>query len=361
MPITANCTGCGSAIKAPDNAAGKKVKCPKCATVMVLPAAAVGEAIQATPRPAAPPPAPPRAAPPPTPAAPPPIQQSVRAAREDSDEDERHDDRDDRDDREDLDDRDIRRRGSRVGGEGGTNGLAIAGMVLGIVGFAVVFIPCIGWLLAIILGIVGATLSGIGLASAGKLGSGKGMAIAGLVLSIIAIIWVPIWIFIIVGSTVTAANQAIQQAAKNNQIIFQDKGIVIKPGMPIQPGAVQGPPAPATGKVTLAMGRGEVQGNLQPNDPRDRSRPASVCKVFTIDMVAGKTYQIDMTKAAQGLDPYLRLEDAAGNNLADDDDGGGGNLNARLLFVCAQTGEHRIVATTFLGGTGNFTLQVSEK
>ena len=77
-------------------------------------------------------------------------------------------------------------------------------------------------------------------------------------------------------------------------------------------------------------------------------------------MVAGKTYQIDMTKANGGLDPYLRLEDSAGKNVAQDDDSGG-NLNARIMFNCTQTGEYRIVATTFVGGTGNFTLQVSEK
>src|SRR5207253_10594316 len=57
------------------------------------------------------------------------------------------------------------RRTADVSGGAG-NGLAIAGMVLGIIGFVAVFIPCIGWVLAIALGIVGATLSGIGLGTA---------------------------------------------------------------------------------------------------------------------------------------------------------------------------------------------------
>ncbi|MCI0682968.1 MAG: hypothetical protein L0Y71_12770 [Gemmataceae bacterium] len=360
MPITVSCPSCGGTIKAPENLAGRKVKCPKCTAVMMLPAAAGGiEAIQATPPAPAAPPAMPSA----SPAPPPPRQSSRRADREDRDDwDDDRPSRADRDggryddDRDDDRDDDVARvRASR----GGTNGLAIAGMVLGIVGFLTVFIPCVGWVLAIILGIVGATLSGIGLGTASKYGSGKGMAIAGLVLSILAIIWVPIWIFIIVGSTVNAVNQAIQQAKNQRPFVIQDKAFV--PNFP-QPGAQpQGPPTPAIGKVELANGQATVQGNLGPNDPKDRSRLLSACKVYTIAMVAGKTYQIDMLRTPGGLDPYLRLEDAEGKNLTENDDGGD-NLNARIQFMCTQAGEYRIVATTFGGGRfGNFTLQVNER
>lgn len=342
MPIAVSCPSCGGAIKVPDHLAGKKVKCPKCADIITVHGAETGSAAIQTP----PPPLPPESA------APPPRQRSARPRQDDAAD--RYDD--DRDDDRRYDDErydDVERvRASH----GGNNGLAIAGMILGIVGFLVVFIPCVGWLLAIVLGIVGATLSGIGLGTAGKYGGGKGMAIAGLVLSILAIIWVPVWIFIIVGSTVNAFNQAVQQAAQNNpQVIMQDKGFVIQPG-----GAPQGPPTPATGKLTLNNGQATQQDNLAANDPRDRSRPASVCKVFTIDMVAGKTYQIDMIRGNDAFDPYLRLEDPAGTQVAFDDDGGN-DRNARLRFTCPADGEYRIVATTFLGGMGNFTLQVSEQ
>lgn len=43
MSISLKCSGCGSALKVPDAFAGKKVKCPKCAGVIVVPAAAEEE------------------------------------------------------------------------------------------------------------------------------------------------------------------------------------------------------------------------------------------------------------------------------------------------------------------------------
>lgn len=358
MPITVNCPNCGGAMRVPDNLAGKKVKCPKCANIMALPTATEdAAAIQATaPAPAVPPPL--------AETSPPPRERPARDRRE-RDRDERGDERDDRygRDRNDRDRDDDRYDDERYddvarvrADRGGNNGMAIAGMVLGIVGFVVAFVPCIGWVLALIMGIVGATLSGIGLASANKLGSGKGMAIAGLVLSILAIIWVPIWFFIVLGTTVNAANQAaiqFEQAVKNDPQ-FQK-------GFPFQPNvAPQGPPTPATGKLTLNNGQASQQSNLAENDPRDRVRAQSACKVFTITMTAGKTYQIDMIRTVnENWDPYLRLEDPAGTQVAFNDDGAG-NLNSRITFACPADGEYRIVATS-LWGTGNFTLQVSEK
>ena len=38
MPIATACPGCKSRLNAPDAAAGKRVKCPKCATVIEVPA-----------------------------------------------------------------------------------------------------------------------------------------------------------------------------------------------------------------------------------------------------------------------------------------------------------------------------------
>jgi hypothetical protein len=203
-------------------------------------------------------------------------------------------------------------------------------------------------LLAIIMGIVGAVLSGVGLSAAGRLQSGKGMAIAGLVLSILAVIWGPVWFFIYFYAATRTLQQAVQQAAANPKA-FQ-----------FQVNNPQGPPTPATGKVTLANGQATLQGNLAPNDPKDRVQVLSACKVYTIAMAAGKTYQIDLIRSDNGIDPFLRLEDAAGTNLAQDDDSGG-NLNSRIIFPCTQAGEYRIIATSLIGGTGNFTLQVSEK
>jgi hypothetical protein len=46
MPIQVLCTGCQARLKAPDTAAGKKTRCPKCQTVVSVPAAA-GELVAA--------------------------------------------------------------------------------------------------------------------------------------------------------------------------------------------------------------------------------------------------------------------------------------------------------------------------
>jgi hypothetical protein len=50
MPISFPCSECGTTIKAPDQHAGKKCKCPKCAVVNLVPAAEEDDAVLETPR-----------------------------------------------------------------------------------------------------------------------------------------------------------------------------------------------------------------------------------------------------------------------------------------------------------------------
>jgi hypothetical protein len=65
------------------------------------------------------------------------------------------------------------------------NGMAVAGLVLGIIGLVLCWFPFVGWLLAL-LGII---FGGLGMGKANKLeGRGKGMAIAGLALGIVALL-----------------------------------------------------------------------------------------------------------------------------------------------------------------------------
>ncbi len=65
-------------------------------------------------------------------------------------------------------------------------GLGIAGLVLGIVAAVVAFVPCLG-MYAIIPGVIGLILSIVSIIQANKAGAAKGMAIAGLVCSLIGI------------------------------------------------------------------------------------------------------------------------------------------------------------------------------
>jgi len=78
------------------------------------------------------------------------------------------------------------------------------------------------------------------------------------------------------------------------------------------------------GAIALQAGKGQAQAKLTMGDPADRVQRRSRCKVFKLNMVAGRTYQTDMIKqpSAGGMhiDPFLRLEDSDGNQLMMDDD-----------------------------------------
>ncbi|NOQ26916.1 MAG: hypothetical protein GQ564_16265 [Bacteroidales bacterium] len=65
-----------------------------------------------------------------------------------------------------------------------SQGLGIAGFVLGILALIISFIPCIG-ILALVPGILAVTLSAIGYLQATKLNTSKGIIIAALIISIL--------------------------------------------------------------------------------------------------------------------------------------------------------------------------------
>lgn len=64
------------------------------------------------------------------------------------------------------------------------NGLAVAGMVLGILGLVLCWLAIVGWILAL-LGII---LGAVGLSKSTKVGSGQGMGIAGLVCGVLGVV-----------------------------------------------------------------------------------------------------------------------------------------------------------------------------
>lgn len=91
------------------------------------------------------------------------------------------------------------------------NGLAVAGLVLGILGVLFGFIPFVGVFMAILLGALGAIFGAVGLSrSKQPYRGGRGMAIAGLVLGIIAIILGFLQGFVI-GAAVDDLNQDLDQ------------------------------------------------------------------------------------------------------------------------------------------------------
>jgi hypothetical protein len=98
----------------------------------------------------------------------------------------------------------------------------------------------------------------------------------------------------------------------------------------------------------------DFDGTLTKEDANDRVRNRP-CKIHTVKFAKDKAYVIDLI--SKDFDSYLRLEDADGKQLAQDDDSGG-FPNARIRFVAPADGEYRIIATTFGGGAGNYTLKI---
>lgn len=75
-------------------------------------------------------------------------------------------------------------------------GLGIAGLIVGIVALLFSFIPCLGmW--AIVPAIVGLIMSAISMKQAGAAGAPKGMAIGGLICSILGLLIALYWIYLL--------------------------------------------------------------------------------------------------------------------------------------------------------------------
>jgi tetratricopeptide (TPR) repeat protein len=120
----------------------------------------------------------------------------------------------------------------------------------------------------------------------------------------------------------------------------------------------------------LKDGKLAIEGELGKHDLRDSVRQKS-CKIYAVKLAAGKAYWIDMIRKTEDLDPYLRLENAWGWQLAQDDDSGyedewgKGKLkrNARIKFKSPREGVYLIFATAYaeLEAVGPFLLKIQEK
>jgi predicted Zn finger-like uncharacterized protein len=318
MPINVSCPSCNTTLRAQDTAAGRKVKCPKCGTPFDVPNVAP---VQAT--------------------APAPVSRQAPPPEEDY---------------EDYEDEAPRRRRSE-GAQSDTTaqlGLGIAALSVGAVGLVFSFIPCLGWIIAVPAGTIGLILGVVGLiVGLSRDKQGLAFPIAGASVSFVAIVVALAWWLLVVRAANTTVQQAQQfqadfvKAAKEMQ--DQAKQNFKNPGFP---------PVGAGGAVIL-----NVNEQLTVTDPFDRVRLQSRAKTYMVNLTAGKTYQIDMTSNV--IDPYLRLENPGGQEVAHDDDSGG-FPNARIIYSCPQTGAYRIIATTFAAGgtgapTGPFTLKVQER
>jgi thiol-disulfide isomerase/thioredoxin len=120
------------------------------------------------------------------------------------------------------------------------------------------------------------------------------------------------------------------------------------------PGASAQPP----GRAALVFSKAD---KLAADDEKDTAAQTrqSHRKVYTIKLSEGQAYRIDLN--SKDFDTFLRLETAAGKQVAFNDDiEPPANLNSRILYVAPKNGEYRVIVTTFEAGkTGAFDLQVN--
>jgi hypothetical protein len=93
----------------------------------------------------------------------------------------------------------------------GSNGLATAGFVLGLLGLLGSWIPVLN-VVGIILGVLGVILAGIGLAKSKRANAGKGLAIAGIVCGALAVVFA----ILINAVFVSAVDEAIDETTKTS-------------------------------------------------------------------------------------------------------------------------------------------------
>jgi hypothetical protein len=111
---------------------------------------------------------------------------------------------------------------------------------------------------------------------------------------------------------------------------------------------------------TIAV-KEEIHRELSDDHQRDRVR-GTPCMVFQVELKEGIPYQIELKALGYFKtrpDVYLRLEDEMGRHLDSNDDGGVG-VNSHIDFKCPKNGWYRIIATTYSGDSGFFTLKVDE-
>jgi hypothetical protein len=237
-------------------------------------------------------------------------------------------------------------------------GMGIASLSLGACALVVAWIPCLGMFTWPVSGI-GLLLGAVGLIVAfTRQGNGLAFPIAGTATSFvalgIAVYQIMFW-HRATSDVRDFVNQGLEQQRRAQEQFKQQFADKFKDAFKNPP---IGAPVAPTGAITLNGGKGEVNAALQPTDPPDPARFGAPCKVYTVDLAAGKTYQIDMM--SKEIDPFLRLENPAGKQVAMDDDGGEG-LNARIVYNCTQAGTYRVIATCVGARRGPFTLTVQQK
>jgi hypothetical protein len=119
-------------------------------------------------------------------------------------------------------------------------------------------------------------------------------------------------------------------------------------------------PAPARPPLQLDL---PIQSEIAATDPTMNDNQHS--REFRLWLDARQRIQIDMDGVNPGsdpylaFDPYLRLLDPAGREVAHNDDRGDGTPNSRILYLAPFAGDYVVRAQGFFNHTGRFTLRAT--
>jgi hypothetical protein len=99
----------------------------------------------------------------------------------------------------------------------------------------------------------------------------------------------------------------------------------------------------------------QVRSELAPTDPVDPNGRVTRCKIYDIELFAGRRYLVELDSLQ--FDGVVRVE-LFGQQMARD--GVWGRRNAAVFYRPVQTQVHRVVVTSVDPANGEFTLTVRE-
>ncbi|QOD93473.1 DUF4190 domain-containing protein [Chryseoglobus sp. 28M-23] len=102
-----------------------------------------------------------------------------------------------------------------------SNGLAVAGLVLGIVGLITALIPFIGWFLAFLPALLAVIFGHIGFGTAKRTGLRKGESVASFVLGYLALVGTPIFtgILLLFGTAVSSTTEQVESQPEASESV----------------------------------------------------------------------------------------------------------------------------------------------
>lgn len=210
----------------------------------------------------------------------------------------------------------------------GSNGLATAGFVLGLLGLLTSWVPVIN-ILGIVLGVLGVVLAGVGLAKSKKVKAGKGLAIAGIVLGALAVI-----LAVLINAVfVNAVDKAVKDTTSTS--VKAPAGSSNDTGSAGEVGTTRDNPAPLSSAITGDDWTVTINSVKTVNQDSMGQKAAAGSTLLAVNLTA--TYNGD---DAQGSTPWASVKFVSSDGTTIDSTGGSSMFIADNEFDSLKTVYH---------------------